>query len=105
MAAEDWSPAGPLRDHLAKHGVFELAEKLMEEDQEWLRKYLRRTTDALNQPRFFFWKPQFYSWPIKFVRGSDEFGHHTIGIVTWVGSIFYRTSVCTPECPDYEEFM
>lgn len=45
--------------------------------------------------RWFTWKPQwFYSWPVKIVRGEDEYNWRTLGIVTWAGSFFIRTSRC-----------
>lgn len=48
--------------------------------------------------RFFFWKPQWgYRFPIRFVRGADENQWRTIGIVTWAGSIFFRTNYCICE--------
>ena len=44
---------------------------------------------------FFVWGPQwFYSWPIKIIRGEDEHGWRTLGVVTWAGSIFVRTNYC-----------
>ena len=42
--------------------------------------------------RFFVWGPQLYSWPIKIVRGHDEYCNDTLGIVTWAGSVFVRTN-------------
>ena len=50
--------------------------------------------------RFFVWSSQwFYSWPIKIIRGEDEYGWRNIGIVTWAGSIFYRIKFCyDPVC-------
>jgi hypothetical protein len=52
--------------------------------------------------RFFIWDSQwFYSWPIKIIRGADEYGWRTIGIVTWFGSVFYRLYFCY--CPDCVE--
>lgn len=51
--------------------------------------------------RFYFWNHKqavFSFWPIRIIRGSDEHGWHTIGLVTWVGSVFYRYEKCT--CPE-----
>lgn len=51
--------------------------------------------------RFFVWGPQwFHSWPIKVVRGEDEYGWRTLGVVTWAGSIFVRTGRTTPDNVD-----
>lgn len=48
--------------------------------------------------RFFTWESQwFYSWPVKIIKGEDEYGWRTVGIVTWAGSIFYRTKICYEE--------
>ena len=53
--------------------------------------------------RFFTWGPQwFYSWPVKILRGEDEYGWRTLGIVTWAGSIFFRTNRCWDiECSEH----
>ncbi len=54
-----------------------------------------------NASRFFFWKPgqqRFSFLPIRFIKGSDEQGWHTFGMLTWFGSVFYRYEKCT--CPD-----
>jgi len=51
--------------------------------------------------RFYFWNHKeavFSFWPVRFIKGSDELGWHTFGIITWFGSIFYRYEKCT--CPD-----
>lgn len=50
--------------------------------------------------RWFWWKPQwFFSWPVKIIRGEDEYCWRTLGIVTWAGSLFVRTNRCrNPEC-------
>jgi len=50
--------------------------------------------------RFFWWKPQWgYRFPIYFTRGEDEFGWRNIGIITWAGSVFFRTNMCyNDEC-------
>jgi hypothetical protein len=51
--------------------------------------------------RFYFWSPKeavFSFWPIRFILGSDEYGWHTIGMITWIGSIFYRYERC--DCDD-----
>ena len=51
--------------------------------------------------RWFTWKSQwFYSWPIKIVRGGDEFCNTNIGIVTWAGSIFLITERKLRSCED-----
>lgn len=51
--------------------------------------------------RFFFWSPKeavFKIYPIRFIKGSDEYGWHTFGMITWIGSIFYRYERC--DCDD-----
>ncbi len=52
--------------------------------------------------RYFTWGPQWgYSWPIKFMRGEDEYGWRTLGVVTWAGSFFLRTHRCwDKDCSD-----
>lgn len=62
----------------------------------------RRLGDAADKSPWFTWGPQLHSWPVKIVRGIDEYGWHTIGIVTWLGSLFRRTRLCAPTCPDYD---
>lgn len=43
--------------------------------------------------RWFTWGPQWgYGFPIRLVRGTDEHGWNTIGVVTWAGSLFIRTT-------------
>jgi hypothetical protein len=44
--------------------------------------------------RFYFWSPKeavFSLWPVRIIKGSDEHGWHTIGLVTWIGSVFIDT--------------